>query len=90
VIHSRRGDLDRAVADYSKALELDPTLSRALVARGNAHFRRRDMERAVADYQAALRIDPADTIARRGLERASANAPPGAAVELAHENLQVE
>jgi tetratricopeptide (TPR) repeat protein len=90
VIHSRRGDIDRAVADYSKALELDPTLSRAFVARGNAHFRRRDMEHAVADYQAALRIDPADTIARRGLERARADAPPGAGVELAHENLQVE
>ncbi len=90
VIHSRRGDLDRAVADYSKALELDPTLSRSLVARGNAHLRQRDMQRAIADYQAALRIDPADTIALRGLERASVNAPPGAAVELAHENLQVE
>jgi tetratricopeptide (TPR) repeat protein len=90
VIHSRRGDLDRAIADYSKALDLDPTLARALVARGNVYLRKRDAERAIADYRAALRIDPTDTTARRGLERASADAPPGAAIELAHENLQVE
>jgi len=90
VIHSRRGDLDRAISDYSKALDLDPTLARALVARGNVYLRKRDAERAIADYRAALRIDPTDTTARRGLERASADATPGAAIELAHENLQVE
>jgi tetratricopeptide (TPR) repeat protein len=90
VIHSRRGDLDRAIADYSKALDLDPALERALVARGNVYLRKRDTERAIADYRAALRIDPTDTTARRGLERASADATPGAAIELAHENLQVE
>jgi len=90
VIHSRRGDLDRAISDYSKALDLDPTLARALVARGNVYLRKRDAERAIADYRAALRIDPTDTTARRGLERASADATPGAAIELALENLQVE
>jgi tetratricopeptide (TPR) repeat protein len=90
VIHSRRGDLDRAIADYTMALELDPTLARALVARGNAYLRKRDPEHATADYRAALRIDPTDATARRGIERASADATPGAAIELAHENLQVE
>src|SRR4051794_21809451 len=76
VIHSRRGDLDRAIADYSKALELDPALARALVARGNAYMRKRDPEHATADYRAALRIDPTDATARRGIERASADATP--------------
>jgi tetratricopeptide (TPR) repeat protein len=53
-----KGDLDRAVRDFSEAIRIDPTSSDGLLARGEAHFKLGQTERAIADYSAALAHDP--------------------------------
>src|SRR5712691_8295435 len=45
-----KGDLDRAIADYSEALRLAPKYTAALNNRGLAWYAKGDLDRAVADY----------------------------------------
>ena len=50
--------LDRAIADYSKAIELDPQSSVAYNNRGVAHALAGEPESAIGDYDQAAAIDP--------------------------------
>jgi tetratricopeptide (TPR) repeat protein len=52
------GDRDRAIADYTRAIELKPDNAPYLCNRGNALFGNNDYEHAMADYDEAIRIDP--------------------------------
>ena len=45
---------ESAVAEYDKAIELDPRQVTAYSNRGNAHFKLEQYERAVADYTEAI------------------------------------
>jgi tetratricopeptide (TPR) repeat protein len=45
----KKGDDDRAVADYDQALKLDPNYALAYNNRGNAYFRKKNYDRAIAD-----------------------------------------
>lgn len=72
---SRRGavflaqrDLPRAIADFSRAVELSPREPRFLVQRAEAYFRSGRRGLAAADLNRALEIDPANVPAR--LQRA--------------------
>jgi curved DNA-binding protein CbpA len=56
----RKGDLDRAIADLERAIELAPEDAKAYHQRGNAFGLKGDVDRALADYDRALRIDPND------------------------------
>jgi tetratricopeptide (TPR) repeat protein len=47
--------LDRAIADFSEAIKLDPTLPEAFAARASAWHKKREYQRAVADYDEAIR-----------------------------------
>ena len=58
VAYKERGDPDRTVVDYDKALEIDPRDAAAYFGRGNAYFEKGDFDRAIADYGKALEIDP--------------------------------
>ena len=60
----RRGDIDRAIADYDVALRLDPKLADIFNTRGELHRSRADRPRALADFGAALKIDPQHAAAR--------------------------
>ncbi|WP_051390054.1 tetratricopeptide repeat protein [Bradyrhizobium sp. Ec3.3] len=53
-----KGDLDRAIADHSQALALDPKNAPAYNNRGNAYALKGDLDRAIADYNQAIAIDP--------------------------------
>lgn len=53
-----KGDLRRAIADYSLAIRLKPDFPGALVNRGIAWYQLRRFDRAVADYDAAIRLRP--------------------------------
>ncbi len=44
------GDLDRAIADYDRNIEVDPHSANAYYSRGLAHFDKGDLDQAVADY----------------------------------------
>jgi tetratricopeptide (TPR) repeat protein len=58
--YSDKGDNDRAIADYSEAIRLDPKSATAFKNRGIAYLEKGDNDRAIADYSAAIRIDPED------------------------------
>lgn len=55
---ARHDQIDRAIADDSRALLLDPTLADVFNARGELWLKKGDKPKAVQDFGAALRIDP--------------------------------
>jgi tetratricopeptide (TPR) repeat protein len=57
------GDLDGAIADYTKAIELKPNLEGAYVNRGNAKQAKGDIDGAITDYNAAIELKPGDPLA---------------------------
>lgn len=62
-------DLDRAIDDFNKALELRPGFVAFLRNRGTAYAYKGQFDRAIRDYDEAVRLDPesADTVSSRGL-----------------------
>jgi tetratricopeptide (TPR) repeat protein len=58
VLWKRKGDYDRAIADYNAAIELDPEYHYAYYNRGISYFERRDIDRAIADFTRVIRINP--------------------------------
>jgi lipoprotein NlpI len=65
----RKGDLDRAIADYNEAIRLNPKDFDNFTNRGLVYMHKGDFDRAIADYNEAIRLDPKSSIAyrRRGL-----------------------
>lgn len=57
-LYARHGQIDRAIADDSRALELDPMLADVFNARGELWLKKGDKPKAVQDFGAALKIDP--------------------------------
>lgn len=60
----QEGDYDRAIADYTEAIRLDPGYTMAYIYRGFAYHRKGDYNRAIADGIKAICFDP-----RRGAGR---------------------
>jgi tetratricopeptide (TPR) repeat protein len=52
------GQHDKAIADYSKAIELDPKLAMAWNNRGTCYSQLGQHEKAIADYSRAIELDP--------------------------------
>lgn len=65
-------DYERAVADYSAALKLDPKAPTAHYYRGSAWSNQGDFERAIADFDIAAKLKPDDPVVyhARGIELA--------------------
>ena len=53
-----KGDIDGAMADYNKAIQLDPQYLAAYLSRGFTRESRRDLDGAMADYNRAIEINP--------------------------------
>ena len=60
--HSKKGELELAIADYTKAIELKPDFAEAYYNRGGAFLRLGEQERAEADLAIARNMG-ADAIA---------------------------
>jgi tetratricopeptide (TPR) repeat protein len=60
VANYNSGDYEQAIADYSKAIELDPDDATAYSNRGSAYKESGDLEQAIADYNKAIELDPDD------------------------------
>ena len=61
-------DYERAIADYSEAIKLDPKFVWAFIIRGDAYKAKQDYDRAIADYSEAIKLDPknAGALSARG------------------------
>ena len=57
-LYARHDQIDRAIADDSRALQLDPTQADLFNARGELWLKKGDKPKAVQDFGAALKIDP--------------------------------
>ena len=54
----RQGRLDEAVARYTRAINLDPTLAQAYSNRGSTYLNLGEPEKAIADLDEALTLNP--------------------------------
>ena len=63
------GQLDRAIKDYSRAIELNPSDVRALGYRGSTYMQLGKLVEAKADFEQALKLKPDDKYASAGLKR---------------------
>jgi tetratricopeptide (TPR) repeat protein len=52
----RKGDFDRALSDYNRAIALDPKFGIAYLNRGNVWHRKGQYDQAVADYSTAISL----------------------------------
>ena len=49
---------EQAIADYTRAIELNPKQANAFFNRGNAYFDKGDYDEAITDYTRAILLDP--------------------------------
>ena len=59
----KAGDFDRAIEDYTKAIELTGAYSKAHVNRGHCWQMKKNFDRAIADYNNAIEINPNEAFA---------------------------
>ena len=57
-VYLQQDDNDRAIADFTKAIELDPEGANAYNHRGVAYAGKLDFDRAIADFDKAIQLDP--------------------------------
>jgi tetratricopeptide (TPR) repeat protein len=58
VAYRLKGDLDRAIQDYSQAIRINPKSAMIQNNRGVAYDKKGDYDRALADYDQAIRLEP--------------------------------
>ena len=63
-----KSEFEAAIADFDKAIELQPDLYEAYYFRGNAFLNLKELENAIKDYNKAIEINPdyADAYVNRG------------------------
>jgi len=61
--YAARGDLDLAIADHTRAIELDPGKTNNWIGRGVARLRKRDLDGALADFDQAIQLEPDNALA---------------------------
>jgi tetratricopeptide (TPR) repeat protein len=60
IAYEKRNDLPHAMADYAKALKLDPNNADLYSSRGLCFFRQGDYDRALSDFNEAIRCNAHD------------------------------
>ena len=66
----KKGDYDQAIADFSRAIELNPDNAEYWHDRGAAYFRKGDYDQAIADYAHACQLAPGNVQYRDNLRKA--------------------
>ena len=56
--YERKGDIDKAIADFTKAVEVNPKSARAYDFRGALYSKRNERDLAIADFEKAIAINP--------------------------------
>jgi lipoprotein NlpI len=82
--YNLKGDYDRAIADCTEAIQLDPKYAFAYNNRGLVYNAKDDHDRAIADYTEAIRLDPKYALAYKNRARVNlyAGALPEAMADL--------
>ena len=57
-IYHTLGQYEKAINDYSKTLEINPTFLKVYLNRGGIYFVLNEYDRAINDYTQALKINP--------------------------------
>lgn len=57
------GEVDAALSDYDKALEIKANDPNLYVSRGKAHFGKKDFDKSVKDYDKAIQLAPKTAVA---------------------------
>ncbi len=70
LLYFKRGDDERAIADFTEALEIKPDAASTLTLRGMAYSQKGDYDRAIGDFTRALELLPGFGMAAGGLEKA--------------------
>ena len=78
LIWRRKGDFDRAIADFDQAIRVDPGYTAAYTNRGQAYEGKGDKERAKADYEAALALPQKYSNGKYAHDKARSGCGPGA------------
>ncbi len=81
IYYYHKKDYDRAIADYSDAIRLNPNSATYVASRGEGYEQKGDLPRAFAEYRSALAIEPDNKWAKEGLARVEpkmAALPPSA------------
>ena len=58
-----KGDFDRAIADFTRAVDINPQFHVRYFNRGYAHLLKGDFDRAIADYSKTVELNPQDYFA---------------------------
>jgi tetratricopeptide (TPR) repeat protein len=58
ISYSSKGDFDHAIADYGKAVGLNPNFTEAYYNRGTLYNAKRAYQRAIADFSRAIALNP--------------------------------
>jgi tetratricopeptide (TPR) repeat protein/beta-lactamase regulating signal transducer with metallopeptidase domain len=54
----KKGQIEDAIADFEKAIDLDPGNAVAYIARGSAYYELDQLDNAISDYNKAIEINP--------------------------------
>ena len=54
---SRKGEYERAIAEYDQAIKHSPEFAEAFLARGIAYSQKGERDRSIADYTRAIQLD---------------------------------
>ena len=57
------GNYDQAIADYTRAIQLDPSVAVAYMNRGNSYLKKREIDTALRDFDRAIQLNPAFALA---------------------------
>jgi tetratricopeptide (TPR) repeat protein len=63
-----KGNLDAALSDYNRAIQINPNLPNAYAARGVLYLKLQKKDLAAVDFRAALKIEPDHRQAKQGLQ----------------------
>jgi len=73
IAYSWAGDFDRAIADFTTSISLDPACSKTLVDRADTYARMGKVQESVADYTRAIQVESALRADMQSLYRAYQN-----------------
>ncbi len=57
-VYIAKGDFDRGISDYTKAIEINPGYAEVYNNRGNAYIDKGDLDRGISDYNKAIEANP--------------------------------